>query len=401
MNIFTLTKEDGSFYPPFVQSAVMAKYSRSSSSAKEILKEVDEKYGSDFNQKWAVKKGHDSLLELVTVPICLEDISIFASMFIENMKRPAFIERSTRYQKMEANNVIYNNLGKDSIAFVSKLFEYYEKYNEKLVLHFMNEGLSEQKAKLKTYDIIRYFVPIGMKTSIGMLINSRDLIELIRRLKYMSKYSEFVKISEKLNDVSKRTFGIDALKMSPIYSESIGFFPIYDTESNYKKVKLVDSSIVGDDIVLDKEIVEYMYSRKKKDPLPIIFNNIRYKFMVTTDFGSYRDLHRHRMTDWEFDTMFYEMDRPYDIPYEFIDEIDVDLRKVGNMAKGAVDNENLYCIPLGMKTRVFASMSLSQLYYMVELRSQPGGHKSYIEIAREMHDIAVGKHPVHAKWIKV
>jgi hypothetical protein len=86
--VFCLTASDGRLLPPAVQATVLAKYSRSPLSAKQIVAQLTPEDADKFQEKWVIGYNHSSVAELAVVPLCFEGVSIVASKFLESFQRP-------------------------------------------------------------------------------------------------------------------------------------------------------------------------------------------------------------------------------------------------------------------------------------------------------------------------
>jgi thymidylate synthase ThyX len=113
------------------------------------------------------------------------------------------------------------------------------------------------------------------------------------------------------------------------------------------------------------------------------------------DFGTWRDLQRHRMT-----TQFNQLLSP-DLGYHTPGEI-LDMGLMGDWAGveagAAMYNVLLgelgpavaqYAVPMAYRMRSLFKLNVRELHALVELRSRPGGHINYRRVAAEMyHEVA-------------
>ena len=121
---------------------------------------------------------------------------------------------------------------------------------------------------------------------------------------------------------------------------------------------------------------------------------IYYRFDVLSDFGSFRDLQRHRLMtiDWQR----LSVSHGYATPPE-IEEAgkDVAVRwhdAMGEMADlyGDVSKEHgidvaQYVVPFGYRIRYNIQMNARQAFHMLELRTGESGHSDYRRICLKMH----------------
>src|ERR1022692_957195 len=83
---------------PEIQAYAMAKYSRSSLSMKESLKEITAQKAEKFLNTFYFQYGHRSIADLAHIALAIEKLSILAAIAVADEQRWDGQERSTRYQ---------------------------------------------------------------------------------------------------------------------------------------------------------------------------------------------------------------------------------------------------------------------------------------------------------------
>src|SRR5512133_529203 len=83
---------------PEVQAYAMAKYSRSSLSMRESLRELNEQKAEKFLNTFYFQYGHRSIADLAHIAMAIEKLSILAAIILVDEQRWDGQERSTRYQ---------------------------------------------------------------------------------------------------------------------------------------------------------------------------------------------------------------------------------------------------------------------------------------------------------------
>src|ERR1700682_309705 len=83
---------------PEIQAYAMAKYSRSSLSMKESLKEITTQKAEKFLNTFYFQYGHRSIADLAHIALVIERLSILAAIVVADEQRWDGQERSTRYQ---------------------------------------------------------------------------------------------------------------------------------------------------------------------------------------------------------------------------------------------------------------------------------------------------------------
>src|ERR1700690_3066288 len=83
---------------PEIQAYAMAKYSRSSLSMKESLREITAQKAEKFLNTFYFQYGHRSIADLAQLALAIERLSILAAIVVADEQRWDGQERSTRYQ---------------------------------------------------------------------------------------------------------------------------------------------------------------------------------------------------------------------------------------------------------------------------------------------------------------
>src|SRR3984957_9345327 len=83
---------------PEIQAYAMAKYSRSSLSMKESLREISSQKAEKFLNTFYFQYGHRSIADLAHIALAVERLSILAAIELADEQRWDGQERSTRYQ---------------------------------------------------------------------------------------------------------------------------------------------------------------------------------------------------------------------------------------------------------------------------------------------------------------
>jgi thymidylate synthase ThyX len=432
-DIFCLTDETGELLPPAVQATVLAKYSRSALSAREIVKTLSEEEANKFQDKWFVTWGHSSVAELSTIPICFEGVSIVASKFIEKYQRPGYSEKSTRYQDFSslANFVSPPGTSLTLKRFVERYYDAYKKLYPGLWEHCAklsgkDPSLPETKhdkiLQARVFDNLRYLIPAGSGTSLGMCAFGRDIRYLVRDA-ISSPNAEIREIGVKtqkavmdvcppfVNNVEEDFFEPDIM----FFHEPVQVHPprngkwdvrICDPDLNSKKTednfKLWVSKYYGH----TWESFSARMGERKNRSVPRIFRKVKISFDIIMDYGAYRDLQRHRRCEQYSEKLSTNFG--YVVPDDIIGtEFEGDYKRVMDSTCEYRDESsifdpdlNQYHIPIGYLHRSVFDMDLEELYYMVELRTKPQGHISYRRIAYKMFELAKEKYPQLMQWCR-
>ncbi len=122
------------------------------------------------------------------------------------------------------------------------------------------------------------------------------------------------------------------------------------------------------------------------------FERAVYRFDVVCDFGAFRDLQRHRMMTIEWQPLGARLghDTPPDILEAGMEGLWSGLmesaceihRDIESTLGGEVAQ---YVLPLAFNIRFVMEMNAREAMHLIELRSQPAGHRAYRGVALEMH----------------
>jgi thymidylate synthase ThyX len=181
---------------PEIQAYAMAKYSRSSLSMKESLKEISQQKAEKFLNTFYFQYGHRSIADLAHIALAIERLSILAAISVADEQRWDGQERSTRYQDFKKSGYYVpdfasgsaQSLYRETIEF---LFAEYESLSEE-IFHYL-AGITPRPAEMKpetydrtlkarAFDVTRYLLPLATNTSLGEIVNARTLENQVSRL---------------------------------------------------------------------------------------------------------------------------------------------------------------------------------------------------------------------------
>ncbi|WP_210494760.1 FAD-dependent thymidylate synthase [Patulibacter sp. SYSU D01012] len=127
---------------------------------------------------------------------------------------------------------------------------------------------------------------------------------------------------------------------------------------------------------------------------------LRYRFEITSDYGAFRDLQRHRMLTVQWQSLTPELGA--EVPEE------VEQAGAGGEYRRALERsadawstlmdqgrpkEAAYAVCLGYRIRYVLDLNARAAMQLIELRSGREGHPSYRAVAHEMHRLIGETHP--------
>ncbi|MFZ3263342.1 MAG: FAD-dependent thymidylate synthase [Terriglobales bacterium] len=178
---------------PEIQAYAMAKYSRSSLSMKESLKEITLQKAEKFLNTFYFQYGHRSIADLAHIALAIERLSILAAIVVADEQRWDGQERSTRYQDFKKSGYYTPNFGDAgesaaaSVLYretIESLFAAYEQISQKTFQYLasitprpaeMKPEAYERTLRARAFDVSRYLLPLATNTSLGEIVNARTL----------------------------------------------------------------------------------------------------------------------------------------------------------------------------------------------------------------------------------
>jgi thymidylate synthase ThyX len=432
-DVFCLTNGEGGLLIPAVQATVLAKYSRSPQSAREILAKLSEEDADKFQEKWVVQYGHNSVAELAVVPVCFERVSIVASKIIESWQRPGYSEKSTRYQVFSRDSFITPPGAPSTMkGFSGRFYDAYDRLHPKMLrrcAELMGEDPNaespKQTVKARAFDNIRYLLPAGTGTNLAAVVNMLDVRRMVTELRGHPN-PEFQDLGNRLHSAALElapslvkhtepdTFKLRVKGLGPLD-------PAFDQSNPAPYVRLRETPqgpgkdyehAAFESQVIDmygmswQAFCQYMEGRPGHAEVPDVFKTILVSFDIMMDYGAFRDLQRHRRCEQYVEplTSYYGYVVPDDIAGS---ELEPEYREAMESLSAYDDDRVIhdvdlmqYMVPLGYLHRSRFQMDLKELYYVVELRTKPQGHISYRRIAWEMFRQAQARYPGLMEWCR-
>jgi thymidylate synthase ThyX len=181
---------------PEVLAYAMAKYSRSSLSMKESLRQISALRAEQFLNTFYFQYGHRSIADLAHLAFAIERLSLLAAIVLVDEQRWDGQERSTRYQDFEKSGWYLPALASpdsvhDFTHIVTSLFSTYREVSDG-VFHSLTGSVARPEAmkqeafdrtlRARAFDVARYLLPLAANTSLGQIVNARTLETQVSRL---------------------------------------------------------------------------------------------------------------------------------------------------------------------------------------------------------------------------
>jgi thymidylate synthase ThyX len=188
---------------PEIQAYAMARYSRSSLSMKEALKEITLQKAEKFLNTFYFQYGHRSIADLAHIALAIEKLSILAAIVVADEQRWDGQERSTRYQDFRKSGYYTPSFGNEGAGSgvsptrtvyretIECLFTTYEKVSQRTFEYLasitprpaeMKPDAYERTLRARAFDVSRYLLPLSTNTSLGEIVNARTLESQVAHL---------------------------------------------------------------------------------------------------------------------------------------------------------------------------------------------------------------------------
>lgn len=306
--------------------------------------------------------------------------------------------------------------------------------------------------KAKGLDLLRGLLPAATMTNVGITGNGRAF-EYLLTLMYSSRLKELRSIAEQLFGELNAVIPSFIRRANDRYGQALQEYIAKTegavsklvenhlsglvTEENPEPVRLLDhvdnfqaEVKVASAILYEQakgqslhRITNYVKSMPKEDRNRIIssyaefrtnrrhrpgraFEMVDYTFELFTNFGMFRDLHRHRVLTME--RQFLSTRHGYDLPPQLMQAgLDKDFQDCMYLSKSVYEaiaktmpEEAQYVVNFAYRYPYFIKMNLREACHLIELRTAPQGHPDYRAVCQRMYGEIKRVHPTLAEGIK-
>lgn len=414
--------------------------------------------------------GDDSVQQLVGLHIVVENASNLLTKLLEWGRLAAYLEQSTRYIFFDQKDVVGKykyftptNLGgltDDFNRTNDQIFDLYSQIVRQVTDYVRAKHPEPADKKERTAwlgatraqacDAVRPVLPVATKSTVGIFASGQALDSLIMHLlsepllearevgqqiltearKVVPAFLERTDKPERggasvayraTNRQAMRDLAAKYLKPGTIESDPVTLVNYWPkNEFDLIPEILFEASAASlEDIylqvgqmsheqkseILSAAIGERLNRRHKPGRA---FEITHYEFEITGDYGTFRDLQRHRIVDaleWQRLTP----DLGYDVP-ELVKEagFEADYQKCFDLSEtlyhklmnGGLEAEAQYATLLGHKMRYRLVLNARAAFHFLELRTSPQGHPGYRKICQMMYNKIAEVHPDIATAMK-
>jgi thymidylate synthase ThyX len=445
-------------FSPETIAVTFARTSRAPESFREIAAELNDEKSAQFHEKWVVGYGHASVAEHAVLHLAIENASRLAMEAIESNRLASYTEKSTRYQKWDADHFfIPTELeGQDSpgpvlraeyIAACRLLFETYAaalgpvgKQVEKTAPQREGETAEawDRRIRSQYVDVCRFLLPAASLANVGMTANGRVLENAIRKWR-SSPLAEVREIGESVKDAAKAEIPT-LLK----YAEALPY--LVETSAELTEMarklepqvepgdwcELVDYDRDGEQRILASLLYRFgemsysqaldavssapdmatlasaLFKRLGRYDIPLReLEHCTYTFDLLMDQGAYAEFKRHRMMTQTPQRLTCALG--YATPRRIVEAgFESEYRRAMDTAsalwpKLADWNADVaqYLVPNGFNRHVLATFNLREAYTFCQLRAAANAHFSIRRVAQRVAEEISRVHPLLAGQIKL
>lgn len=398
---------------PEATAMLQALYSRSGDSARDHLKQVQERGSAKFMESYYVGYGHASIGDCGSTTLFIEGLSILACKAVQDNPLYSGQESSTRYIDFSKQSIIDPLKTPQSQAIIDAWMDFYLSSLEPLEAYLkerfpLAEGEKERvwdnAIKARGFDILRGFLPAGITSQLAWSTNLRQAADKLHLMRH-HPLAEVRDIAQGCIDVLREhypsSFSHKEYPQTEAYLAKTAAKTNY-LESNFFSDDQPDLSFSStvDNTALERAEVDVIEGRPARTNLPRYLDSYgQYTCTFDLDYGSYRDLQRHRngicriplltgergFHDWYLDEL------PKDLRAKAKTLVDRQYAATRALDARAEDKQYLY--PLGAKVRCQTVYTLPQMIYVIELRSQNTVHSTLRDVMHWMHKEMVQRHP--------
>lgn len=379
---------------------LQALYSRSPKSVVDHLEKVKKAGSGKFMDNYFVGYGHASIGDCGSTTIFVEGVTMLVAKAIQDWPLYSGQEASTRYMDFAGANA-YDPVGtSDSEEILGGWFDFYARSRERLIEHLRakyprqpdeKESTYDRAIAARSFDIMRGFLPAGARTNLSWSTNLRQAGDKLRWLaehpcRQVREASDL--ILDLLRDQYPHSFGEKSLKAN---REGV-------SDDRYRAVSAYVNEVMNVDYFLrpeasvapiwpvcdDKQFSHdemrrhgvMLKHRPRGAELPHWLGelgHIRSRFAL--DFGSYRDLQRHRNGTIRMPLLstklgfhpWYLDELPPDLREEAEGLIETQSARIDQLPCGHVDAQNY--VAMGSMVPCRVTQTLPAFVYRLELRS--------------------------------
>jgi len=386
---------------PEPNAMLQALYSRSPKSVVEHIEQVKKSGAEKFMASFYVGYGHKSIGDCGTTSIFVENVSMLVAKAIQDWSLYSGQEASTRYLNMaeqEVKNPLSTKTGKEIQDGWMKFYKHaldalMPSLKERFPLKDGdNEKIYEKAIKARAFDIARGFLPAGATTYASWHTNLRQAYDHLKEMRNhpLEEVREVAReIMKSLQNKYSSSFLHKEYPTEEAYiKKSMQIFAYHD-EKSVKKFTYT-SRLDTKELKKHKHLLVNRPAKSELHQRFRQYGDILFSFPL--DFGSYRDLQRHRSAIQEMPLLstrhgfykWYLEQLPKKLRIEAEKLLKNQEKKISRLK--ASEEVKQYYTAMGYTVAVKMSCSLPSAVYISELRSADTVHPTLRVQAQRMGD---------------
>lgn len=404
-------------FGPESLAMMQALYSRSPESVETHVKRVLKSGSANFMKSYYVGYGHASIGDCGTTTLFFEGVSILAAKAIQDNPLYSGQETSTRYIDFSRQPLFDPLNSKDATAIQKRWIDFYVAATEEVRSYLKEqfpkqskqpEKIWEKAINARGFDVLRGFLPAGATTQLSWSTNLRqahDKLTLLRfhPLKEVRLIAEqaYNKLSDKYPSSFSHAEQSDQDNYYSKFANEINY-------SNYSGEKITEGDFIYDTNIsnelLELDAINVLSQRPRGARLPRYLSKYgRYTCRFLLDYGSFRDLQRHRnglcrlpmlTSEYGFNSWYLsQLPGSLRTTADTLIEEQLGLIKRIEEIHGLSAQELQYFLPMGFNILCELVYDLPEMVYVAELRSSSTVHPTLRKVALKMRDAIRNRHP--------
>jgi thymidylate synthase ThyX len=444
---------------PETIAVTFAKTSRSPQSFREIAAELSDEKSAEFNEKWVVGYGHSSVAEHAVLHLAVENVSRLAIENLESNRLASYTEKSTRYQKWDANSFFTppelkgHSLLPVYVDACRALFDTYrlslEQVRKVARQHFPgreneNDAAWDRVNRSRYVDVCRFLLPAASLANVGITANARVIESAVRKM-LSDPLAEVREIGAEVKQVTRaeaptlvkyadrveylvetrRALAAQAARIpdrAPTAPPATPWCNLVDCDAAGEEKVLAAALyrcgqadypaalayVTGLDEGARLALAADLLGRMNPHDVPLReLEYASYTFDVVMDQGAYFEVKRHRMMTQTPQRL--TADLGYAVPLWMV-EAGMEAQYAAAMQKAAAAYRQLaawnpdaaaYVIPNGFRRRVLLGLNLREAYHFCSLRAAENAHFSVRRVALKMAADIFQRHPALAAYMQL
>lgn len=396
-------------FSPEDLAMMQALYSRSSQSASEHAKKVQEVGSGKFMAQYYVGYGHKSIADCGSTTLFLEGVSMLAAKAVQDNPLYSGQETSSRYIDYSKQAIIDPLDTPESRAIMERWMEFYCGEMENVKAHLRvtcpraedeKEGMYERALAAWAYDIMRGFLPAGITTQLSWHTNLRQAWDKLSHMRWHPLAEVSTLAESMLNTLRDRytnSFCFESTEVEDTYAKAMMLEHTYFIPDRALDDMVFSTNITPE--MLD-EYKETIQTRPRKSMLPGTMKelgDVQYTYKI--DFGSFRDLQRHRngvcrmpLLTTKFGFCEWYLQQLPEATRERAENLLVE-QKATIDALDTTPEIRQYYVGMGFNVWVRGTYGLPGLTYMIELRSGRTVHPTVRAVIHQMHHLLQNAFP--------